>query len=94
MRVPLEGKYKFQVNTYLKSTQGHYKTIREGSFLKVTLGYVGKIKKKKNELIRNFHSKKLSMQYQFQKPFFTFHSDMKSSCIKKLNKDGIFQMHN
>lgn len=30
------------------------------------------------------------MQYQFQKPFFTFHSDMKSSCIKKLNKDGIF----
>lgn len=47
MRVPLEGKYKFLVNTYLKSTQGHYKTIREGSFLKVTLGYVGKIKKKK-----------------------------------------------
>lgn len=47
MRVPLEGKYKFQVNTYLKSTQGHYKTIRKGSFLKVTLGYVGKIKKKK-----------------------------------------------
>lgn len=54
----MEGTYKFHVNTYLKSTQGHYKTRRKGSFLKVTFGYVGKIKIKKIELIRNSHSKK------------------------------------
>lgn len=54
----MEGTYKFQVNTYLKSTQGHYKTKRKGLFLKVTFGYVGKIKIKKIELIRNSHSKK------------------------------------
>lgn len=52
----MEGTYKFQVNTYLKSTQGHYKTKRKGLFLKVTFGYVGKIKIKKKELIRNSHS--------------------------------------